>query len=238
MSFSIFTQEKLKYYVYLLIDPFDGKIFYVGKGRGNRVFAHLNDALESESSSDKLDRIREIINGGEKPKHVIVRHGMDEDTAFEVEGALIDVYKLEDLKNEQNGHGNRQRGLRDWQDIEIEYGALPIEIEDPVILLKSTDYSWDPVTNTVIYDKIRSDWWISENKTNVIEYVLVVRNGIVREVYKVDSWELNMNNTRYPGRKRMFFGHPEEGEIREKYLHKDASSYFKTPRQQKAYACC
>ena len=238
MSFSIFTQEKLKYYVYLLIDPFDGKIFYVGKGRGNRVFAHLNDALESESSSDKLDRIREIINGGEKPKHVIVRHGMDEDTAFEVEGALIDVYKLEDLKNEQNGHGNRQRGLRDWQDIEIEYGALPIEIEDPVILLKSTDYSWDPVTNTVIYDKIRSDWWISENKTNVIEYVLVVRNGIVREVYKVDSWELNMNNTRYPGRKRMFSGQPEGGEIREKYLHKDASSYFKTPRQQKAYACC
>ena len=36
--FSQKTQEELKSYVYILIDPRDNKIFYVGKGYGNRVF--------------------------------------------------------------------------------------------------------------------------------------------------------------------------------------------------------
>jgi len=33
--------EKLGYYVYRLIDPRNGETFYVGKGRGNRVFDHI-----------------------------------------------------------------------------------------------------------------------------------------------------------------------------------------------------
>jgi hypothetical protein len=234
--FSQLTIEKLGYYVYLLKDPFDPRVvFYVGKGTGNRVFAHLNDALESETSSDKLDFIREILKAGEKPIHVIVRHGMDEATAFEVEGALIDAYGLDELRNEQNGHGNRQRGMRDWHDIEIEYGAVPVTIDDPVVLLKSTDYSWDKASNSVIYDKIRSDWWLSSYKEKHIEYALVVRSGIVREVYKVDRWEKNLQNTKHPD-KKMFFGSPAVGEIRDKYLYKDVSSYFSIPRLQKTYA--
>lgn len=33
--------EKLKSYVYRLIDPRNGETFYVGKGKGNRVFSHV-----------------------------------------------------------------------------------------------------------------------------------------------------------------------------------------------------
>ena len=36
--FSTSIIEKLAYYIYCLIDPRDGNIFYVGKGVGNRVF--------------------------------------------------------------------------------------------------------------------------------------------------------------------------------------------------------
>mgnify|MGYP003582053019 FL=1 len=36
-EFSQLTIEKLGYYVYTLTDPFDGFVFYVGKGQGNRV---------------------------------------------------------------------------------------------------------------------------------------------------------------------------------------------------------
>ena len=39
-SFSPEVIEQLQYYVYRLIDPRDGQTFYVGKGKGNRVFAH------------------------------------------------------------------------------------------------------------------------------------------------------------------------------------------------------
>ena len=37
---------KLKYYVYRLIDPRNGETFYVGKGKGDRVFAHANGEID------------------------------------------------------------------------------------------------------------------------------------------------------------------------------------------------
>ncbi len=33
-------EDRIGYYVYLLVDSRDNKIFYVGKGRGDSVFKH------------------------------------------------------------------------------------------------------------------------------------------------------------------------------------------------------
>lgn len=38
-AFSNEVKEKLKFYVYRLVDPRNGRTFYVGKGKGDRVFA-------------------------------------------------------------------------------------------------------------------------------------------------------------------------------------------------------
>lgn len=93
LSFSPEIIDKLGYYVYRLIDPRNGETFYVGKGKGNRVFAHCAGELASEGDElkDKLRRIREIRLAQFEVEHVIHRHGMDSKTAFEVEGALIDA---------------------------------------------------------------------------------------------------------------------------------------------------
>src|SRR5512139_1648320 len=92
--FPVEVSEKLKTYVYRLIDPRNGETFYVGKGNGNRVFAHIR--LERKLGGDELDnkakRIREIHAAGFEVGHVIHRHGLDDETAFEVEAALIDAY--------------------------------------------------------------------------------------------------------------------------------------------------
>lgn len=32
--------EKHPYYVYCLVDPRNNQTFYIGKGKGNRIFAH------------------------------------------------------------------------------------------------------------------------------------------------------------------------------------------------------
>ena len=56
-EFPRFVIEKLDYYVYLLIDPETNQVFYVGKGVGNRIFAHINAAISDAMPSDKLDKI-------------------------------------------------------------------------------------------------------------------------------------------------------------------------------------
>lgn len=95
-KFSPEVCKELDYYVYRLIDPRNGETFYVGKGKDNRVFEHVKQALKLDKDEDeitvKYDRIQEIKNSGLDVIHIIHRHGMNEKTAFEVESALIDAY--------------------------------------------------------------------------------------------------------------------------------------------------
>lgn len=43
-NFSEETKEKLNHYVYRLVDPRTGQTFYVGQGKGDRVFDHIKAA--------------------------------------------------------------------------------------------------------------------------------------------------------------------------------------------------
>lgn len=64
------VKEALKYYVYALVDPRDKRIFYVGKGTGDRVFQHAEDSLNENDESLKLSTIREI-HKAEKRSNII-----------------------------------------------------------------------------------------------------------------------------------------------------------------------
>ena len=83
------------FYVYMLVDPRAGEGFYIGKGAGQRLLAHGREAdltTDATPSSEKVRRIRELRSVGLEPRVDIVRHGLDEYTAFEVEAALIDCF--------------------------------------------------------------------------------------------------------------------------------------------------
>src|ERR1700691_5861337 len=91
--------EKGGNYVYTLADPPSGKVFYVGKGQGNRVFAHAQEALPIQAQRTSWSGIRRIKASGAAVQYMIVRHGMTASAALEVESALIDFIGLSDLDN-------------------------------------------------------------------------------------------------------------------------------------------
>ena len=71
------------------------EIFYIGKGKENRVFQHAEDAIDSEhQSSDKIERIRTIHKNKQDVLIYIVRHNLTEEEAFILESSLIDLMEL------------------------------------------------------------------------------------------------------------------------------------------------
>lgn len=52
-AFPAGVAEKLKTYVYRLIDPRNGETFYVGKGRGDRVFAHVRGEQKHQRQRER-----------------------------------------------------------------------------------------------------------------------------------------------------------------------------------------
>ena len=90
----------LKSYVYVYIDPRNGKPFYIGKGIGNRLFSHLSE----KSEANKVERIAEIRHSGKEPRIEILRYGLSDSEAHLVEAASIDLIGKAKLTNRMAGH--------------------------------------------------------------------------------------------------------------------------------------
>lgn len=230
--FSQRTCESLKVYVYVLRDP-EGNVFYVGKGENNRVYDHMNDAFRfPHINSEKFNMIRKL--GKEIVQHEIIRHGMDSETAFEVEGALIDVYGLEGLKNIQNGHRNVARGRQPNREIEIRYGAEAVEITDPVFLgMISNEYDPFKTPDEEVLEVCRKFWMVNPYAHPDARYCLAIHRGIVRAVFTINEWKMATppyNNPKDEGRYE-FTGSTAPQTILDKYLHKDISAYISQNRK-------
>ncbi len=64
--------QSLGYYVYLYVDPRSGKPFYVGKGQGRRLLAHLSARGESR----KARVLGELSEAGLAPRLEVLSHGL------------------------------------------------------------------------------------------------------------------------------------------------------------------
>jgi hypothetical protein len=86
------------YYVYELIDPRVNFPFYVGKGKGNRVYFHLSEQSRAKSDNfKKFDKIKKIRKEGYEPEVKIVKYFEDENDAYEYEEELIRTYGRRDI---------------------------------------------------------------------------------------------------------------------------------------------
>lgn len=179
--------EQLDYYVYFLRDPNKKEVFYVGKGKGNRIFEHVTCALTDVTESDKLDRIRAIENSGKSVEHFMLRHGLTEQAAFEVEAAVIDFVGIHNLANLQSGHYSTDFGIKTTEEVIAMYSAPPFETDEPVLLININKLFDREMTETEIYDATRKSWVVGQRRSKA-KYAVATYRGLTREVYVINEW--------------------------------------------------
>lgn len=186
-SFSEHVQDALEFYVYRLVDPRDAKTFYVGKGRGNRVFAHIAEAsaADLERIVHKLDCIREIKAAGKEVVHVIHRHGLTEKEAYEVEAALLDTYT--DLANLQGGYHSDERGAMTATEINAIREPRPAHITEKVVLINIRREWYRGIPAEILYERT-CRYWYCNPLLHSAEYAMAICYGVIREVYRIDDW--------------------------------------------------
>lgn len=190
--------EALGHYVYALRDPREGQVFYVGKGVGGRIFAHVAAAHSSPTAEAvKLARIRDIQNSGQEVEHLLLRTGLlTDDDAFVVEQSVIDAYKATglSLSNLQGGHDSDKYGLATVEAAVARLTAPPAPASPYPIVMFIVNRAWSPsMAPEDVYRITRGHWVIGEPARRKARYVFGVAFGIVRGVYDVDadSWFLS-----------------------------------------------
>lgn len=198
------AQEQLGYYVYALFDPrVPNWPFYIGKGCGNRVFAHAKgDALvqtEDEPLSAKLQLITEIKNAGLPVIHKIIRFGLSPEEALKVEASLIDLVNYiqpDTLKNEISGQGVAE-GIYDASDLAFSLAASELQPDRPLLVIK-IERQWNELVSKYgsatavplndVYGATKGDWKISITRAEQAKCVLAVARGLVRAVFVPTGW--------------------------------------------------
>jgi len=194
-EFDDLAATKIGWYVYALRDPRNNQVFYIGKGKRNRWYAHITGAREKINDPKlKLQKIREIETEGLEVEAFIIRSGIKtEEFAYDVEGAVIHAYRLlehggtsvpVDLTNIAEGH-HPERGLASVNVMQSLLNAPEApDIDAPVGLFK-IGVLWYPEMTEEDVREATQGWW-SEKKIKKgklkAEYAFGVSTSIIRGV--------------------------------------------------------
>ncbi|HEX8616123.1 MAG TPA: hypothetical protein VF911_00945 [Thermoanaerobaculia bacterium] len=222
--------DRLGYYVYLYIDPRNGQPFYVGKGQGARALSHLSEEAESR----KCARIAELRAEGKAPRIDILAHELrDEETAFRIEAAVIDLYGLDTLTNEVRGWRSLQLGRIPLSELTIYYAATPVTVEVPALLIRINRLYRHNMTPLELYEATRGVWKLGA-RSEKAQYAFAIFEGVVREVYAIESWH-PAASTPYATRdalqlktagRREFVGCIADTAVREAYVGRSVANQF------------
>lgn len=230
------TSQAIKSYVYMLIDPKDMKPFYIGKGVNNRVFDHVNCASYLDVKNDKLEKIREIKSRetDNEVEHIIIRHGLSDEVAIELEAAIIEVLGKVGyvLVNEQSGHHTFERGYMTTNDIIRYYNAEKLsKINHTIAIININKNNPRGKDIDSIYNATKQAWVIGHNSRKAVKYVLSEFRGLIVGVFEVKSWYQVGEPYISPKGKRMtrwgFDGNVCEDDEIKKLYHNKSVSHFK-----------
>ena len=236
-KFSHSVIKELKYYVYIYSHPTTKEIFYVGKGKGNRVFSHLED----EKDSKKVNFLNDLKKQKLQPKIEILIHGLDDEkTALRVESSIIDLLGVDNLTNIQNGYKSATFGRMSIEQINSAYDQQEVEITEPSILIRINQAFRYSMSDIELYDFTRGQWKINPENAKKVKYGFAIYKGIIQEVYEVFDWyeagktfSVRANNINIDSRiednlvgRYEFIGNIAKESIRKKYKYKSVDKYF------------
>ena len=178
------VQRELRYYVYAYVDPRDEKVFYVGKGTGNRAFEHLGDGKETA----KKQRITEIQEAGKEVRIDILVYGLTEAEALQVEAVCIDLIGLDQLTNLVTGHQSDWGGRRPAGALVQELEAEPVTVEEPALAINIAQTFHYGISSRDLYDMTRGVWRLNRNRASRLDLVLAVHDRIIRAAYRPETW--------------------------------------------------
>ncbi len=224
--FDNLTVSKLGYYVYALLNPLTNKVFYIGKGIGNRAFDHKQEVLKNHSDFDSLKKteIKEILYQNIDIQHLIIRHGLTENEAFLLESTLIDYHNtfISKLTNEVAGHDSSFYGIKTADELIRQYNAPRLEglLHNVIIININKRYAKAKNSNNAIYEATKESWVISEDRTKSLEYALSEYQGIIIGVFKIDKWYSIKTNDTKINKRWGFDGVEAQPDIKNLYFNK------------------
>lgn len=181
------------FYVYGLIDPRTDKVFYIGKGTGNRVFEHEKESLSNPDSDKlKLKTISEIVSEGLEVKKIIINSNLTENEAFAAEASLINIFNyISDIELTNIVAGHHSSEVLTVEEFERINGAEELAKEDikhKVVFIKINKLYKRNITADELYDAIRGVWVADLKRIQNAEYVLGVYKSLIVAAFKPTQW--------------------------------------------------
>lgn len=207
-----------RFYVYICTNPLTGKPFYVGKGAGERAYAHLK-----QTGNKKLAATIKAIKGkGEKPVIEVLCGKMTQSDALAAEAAVIEFVGKDKLDNIVSGHTHgygrmtfdEYLAVTKGEEVEVTHKALLLNVNQK---FNRNMMKKDGTTTKALRDITCAEWSMGKDAEKA-EYAFAVYHGIVREVYQIQEWE----PPRIVNKKerRAFTGKVAPENIRKRYVGK------------------
>lgn len=120
----------MTFYVYELRDPRCGSVFYIGKGKGQRIYAHEAEARKGVHSA-KCQRIREIWAAGKEVRRAKLSLHDEENDALQAEFDAIAAVGLAALTNVlPGGKLGQEAYLKRLAEAEARKAAAEVKVLD------------------------------------------------------------------------------------------------------------